>query len=156
MVVVRLQGIHILQSIKQLWIQCLDWYLSVLLAESSVSCVFPVSDNLFLSSKKLISLLESLQVNLIAGVLLLRQLTQRFAKYSLFIKGEAEVDLSITTRISITCWTTWFFPIFIKPTIFISPCTIAFSFFGNTFTCICRWCKHFLVFAFFYNRIGMV
>lgn len=40
MVVDELQGIQILQSIKQLWIQCLDWYLSVLLGRKPWAPVF--------------------------------------------------------------------------------------------------------------------
>lgn len=69
-------GISNLSEEKKIASNSVQSLVFVLLVEIFVSCVFPILDNLFLSSKKLISLLESLQVNLIAGVLLLRQLTQ--------------------------------------------------------------------------------
>lgn len=69
-------GISNLSEEKKIASNSVQSLIFVLLVEIFVSCVFPLLDNLFLSSKKLISLLESLQVNLIAGVLLLKQLTQ--------------------------------------------------------------------------------
>lgn len=74
--VLGLQGFQIFQRKKKIALNSVQSLIFVLLVEIFVSCVFPILDNLFLSSKKLISSLESLQVNLIARVLFLRQLTQ--------------------------------------------------------------------------------
>lgn len=74
--VLGLQGFQIFQRKKKIALNSVQSLIFVLLVEIFVSCVFPILDNLFVSSKKLISSLESLQVNLIARVLFLRQLTQ--------------------------------------------------------------------------------